>query len=281
MIHKVQKILLPGDKWVYYQLYIGIQKANEFLCDHFYPTIEILKQEEIIEKWFFIRYNDPEFHLRVRLELSDSLKVNEVVSAMNKCFSQPFSQEVIWDVGISTYKREVDRYGGKAMQLAEEVFFIDSEINVSILKNPNFRTKDFEWKSGVYLMFFYLNVFYPGLREKIQFMEEIRDAFVDEFELKKDLKIEIDRKYRELSNYVKQVIDNFNPVDSTYLSSLTKKLMDYNSLDFDYTTKVQIQSSLIHMSLNRLFSNRNREQEFICYDFLLRALKSKQAILRK
>ncbi|WP_136468524.1 thiopeptide-type bacteriocin biosynthesis protein [Flagellimonas onchidii] len=280
MDNKIQCSYFPGDKWLYYQVYIGLQNANKFLCQFLYPRIFTLSKEKLIKRWFFIRYSDPEHHLRIRFELLDLMCLGKVIQVMSECFNQPFCREAIWNIQINTYKPEIERYGRGTMELAEEVFFFDSEMIVSILKNPKFKTEDFEWKSGIYMTLLYLNLFYPKFDAKLDFIQRVRDAYANEFNLNKDSRIRLNEKYRSLRSEIENCVDNFIPIDGKSSdephSSLKEKLKKYQSIITD-SDRESVLTSLIHMSLNRLFSNKNREQEFVCYDFILRACKSKLA----
>lgn len=273
-----QESFLPGDKWVYYQVYIGVLNANKFLCDYFFPVVRELKNQGVINKWFFIRYGDPEFHLRIRFELKHKSNFDKVVSVMHDCFCKPFCQESIWEVQLNTYHRELERYGKNTIDLAEEVFYLDSEIIASVLKNPDYKLNGIEWKSAIYMILCYLDGFRFDLADKIQFIQKVKDAFANEFKLDKSIKVKMAKNYRIHCQHLDKAIDNFNLViaDYDYLEKLKAKLKE-NNKNFNENIKSQILSSLIHMSLNRLFVNKNREQEFLCYDFLLQILKTKRA----
>ena len=58
---------MTGDKWLYYKLYCGVRISDSLLTDLVLPLVIKLTTESLIEKWFFIRYSDPENHIRLRL----------------------------------------------------------------------------------------------------------------------------------------------------------------------------------------------------------------------
>lgn len=64
----------PGDEWVFFKLYGGIAICDKILFTHVLPLTNFLESEGTIDKWFFIRYSDPEFHLRIRLHTKDRKK---------------------------------------------------------------------------------------------------------------------------------------------------------------------------------------------------------------
>src|SRR5207253_2796057 len=76
---------------------------------------------------FFIRYGDPQWHLRVRVfgdpdVLRDSIQL-KLLDALREFIDSGF----VWRVQFDTYQREVERYGGdEAMLLTEKAFHADS-----------------------------------------------------------------------------------------------------------------------------------------------------------
>ena len=64
---KVNNIFIPGDEWIYIQLYCGELSIDEILRNQFFSLLKKFKKANIIDKWFFIRYSAPSSHLRLRI----------------------------------------------------------------------------------------------------------------------------------------------------------------------------------------------------------------------
>src|SRR5262249_13829844 len=62
----VPRLLPPGSAWLYARLYTGETVADGLLTDTIGPFARGLLDDGAIDRWFFMRYRDPEFHLRVR-----------------------------------------------------------------------------------------------------------------------------------------------------------------------------------------------------------------------
>jgi hypothetical protein len=62
----MKRVFLPGSEILYIKLYASNRTLENMLGDVIYPFTEDLLEKHIIAKWFFIRYNDPESHLRIR-----------------------------------------------------------------------------------------------------------------------------------------------------------------------------------------------------------------------
>ena len=85
--------------------------------------------------WFFIRYGDPEWHLRVRFHGDPSRLQSGVLPRLHAALEPLLADGRIWRVQLDTYEREVERYGGpEGIGLAERLFQIDSEAVLAILE---------------------------------------------------------------------------------------------------------------------------------------------------
>src|SRR3546814_1711963 len=65
----IQRSFPPGSEWVYLKLYLGQGECDRLLMKEVNGFINRLKQEGLLQKWFFIRYADPEYNLRIRVLL--------------------------------------------------------------------------------------------------------------------------------------------------------------------------------------------------------------------
>ncbi|MGB8194413.1 MAG: lantibiotic dehydratase, partial [Chitinophagaceae bacterium] len=83
----VKRKFSPGSEWVYFKLYCGAKSADKILLDAIKPLTENLLQDQSIDRWFFIRYNDPDFHIRLRLHVEDANKTGYVIQQVNAYIS--------------------------------------------------------------------------------------------------------------------------------------------------------------------------------------------------
>ena len=70
-----------------------MQSADLVIRSLIAPLIEELRSQGIIDSWFFIRFEDPEHHLRLRLHLPNVSKVGEVIVKM---YSLLISELGVW-----------------------------------------------------------------------------------------------------------------------------------------------------------------------------------------
>jgi lantibiotic biosynthesis protein len=69
----------PGSEWFYAKLYTGPVMADDILCNVVRPLIDRSRDLQAIDRWFFIRYADPSFHLRLRLHERNQRSLTHVV----------------------------------------------------------------------------------------------------------------------------------------------------------------------------------------------------------
>jgi thiopeptide-type bacteriocin biosynthesis protein len=131
-----RRVKLPGSDWLYVKLYTALSIEDDLLVGPIRELASGSREAGMIERWFFVRYADPQSHIRLRfqgvpLTLSERLlpKVLEWAQDLVK-------KDLCLRFAIDTYEPEIERYGGTAaIDLAEELFFLDSE---SVLRLQRF-----------------------------------------------------------------------------------------------------------------------------------------------
>ncbi|MHB8461788.1 MAG: lantibiotic dehydratase [Vulcanimicrobiaceae bacterium] len=118
----------PGSSWIYMKVYLGKIVANMVLLDAFAPLIAELKAAGAIDRWFFVRYTDPAFHLRVRLHAVNDQAADHVRAQAVAVTRSLLACGIVDRITFDTYQPEYERYGG-ATELAaiETLFTIDSD----------------------------------------------------------------------------------------------------------------------------------------------------------
>lgn len=125
---------LPGGEWLYMNIYMSQTNAHRFLLQTLNPFVDELKQSQLILEWFFIRYSDPKFHLRVRLKCELHHQA-EVIEKMHTWISNSFHESLTSHFSLGTYEREIERYGGEGViDSAEGYFSGDSESALQLIR---------------------------------------------------------------------------------------------------------------------------------------------------
>lgn len=276
----MQRNFCLGSEWIYYKIYTGVQSANVVLTEKLYPVILELQQENILVKWFFIRYKDPEEHLRIRFLIENKQNLSIVILKLHDVFDELLQNDVVWKVQTDTYQREIERYGENTIENSESVFCFDSEMILKYLE-----LKQYLEKPETQLLFSFLavdrflNSFGLTNLEKMNLLEHWQLSFKTEFNADKILKKELDKNFRELfqkmNNFINknsksafselyEIIENKETANRVFIQNIKKELQIPLS---------QFLSSHVHMMINRQYTSKQRKYELLIYDHLYRYYK--------
>ncbi|TYB40793.1 lantibiotic dehydratase [Actinomadura chibensis] len=116
---------LPGaSPWLFVKLYGSPERQTELLTRHFPDLLAAWSAEP---RWWFVRYRDPEPHIRLRIALADSMEFGIAAARVGSWAQRLRRSALLRDVQITTYYPETGRWGnGLLMAAAEEVFSADS-----------------------------------------------------------------------------------------------------------------------------------------------------------
>lgn len=277
-----------GDEWLYYKIYCGSKTADFILIEKIKAIADTLEDKGIIDKWFFIRYLDPEKHLRLRFHISDFTQYNTILKIVHDQFSPLVSQNIISRIQTDTYKRELERYGDKAIGFVENLFYYDSMFTISVLETLKHSDGKNRWQVALISIDNILNDFELRIEEKCDLTLSLRESYFKEYNGDKDLQIKLDTKYRSLKTDIQLAMENGNWAEEKKgsISSLIKQRSKHNKPEIKKIIGIhksenlseeisKLIANIIHMHLNRLFMGKNRINEFIIYDFLSRYYKTK------
>jgi len=80
----MKRTFILGEEWLYYKIYCGAKTADLLLTDTLRPLLNRLTATNQINQWFFIRYTDPENHIRLRLHFNDIETMGWVIQVSKK-----------------------------------------------------------------------------------------------------------------------------------------------------------------------------------------------------
>ncbi|HEU5227975.1 MAG TPA: lantibiotic dehydratase, partial [Ktedonobacteraceae bacterium] len=124
----------PGQAWTYVKLYAADSRHNEIIVRSLRSVVQQLQEQGLLDRWFYIRYRDPEPHLRVRFHASEEETQHTLLLATLEWSHELIQQQVIRKVCVDTYEREIERYGGPdIINAMEEIFSADSTIVSNLL----------------------------------------------------------------------------------------------------------------------------------------------------
>jgi lantibiotic biosynthesis protein len=124
----------PGSDWLYLKMYGPPTFQDDLIADELAPFAEFAISAALARCWFFIRYSDPDPHLRIRFRGKPDVLLNRLMAQVCSWASSLVADGLCTHFGFDTYEREVERYGGEAgVELAEDLFAIDSRAAAALL----------------------------------------------------------------------------------------------------------------------------------------------------
>jgi thiopeptide-type bacteriocin biosynthesis protein len=278
----VNRNFFLGDEWLYYKLYCGAQSADNILTKVIAHCVSELVMKREIGKWFFIRYSDPHNHLRIRFQLQIGCDINDIISKLNAKMRQLVANRLIWKVQTDTYNREIERYGNDLIEHAEQLFHNDSVSTLDLL-NKLPKDDQYRWTAGLVSMDKYFSDFGFDLNRKQRF---VKNVVLKNYLQFNDNKIVLNKKYRMHKNLIDNLLgnkmfqnDQKNLLDIIYNSRSIRNSHCCNIIAekvSEYKLHEYIQS-YIHMSINRIFQEKQRDYELTLYYFLYKFYTSVQA----
>ena len=278
---KRQRAYIPGETWVYYKLYTGIKTSDILLMKVIYPVVRELLYKGLIRSYFFIRYTDPDFHLRVRFLLKDECFTGEVMAVVKQHLRKFVNSGEVWKVQLDTYVRELERYHPLLIELSEWLFYYDSECVIQLLRRiEKEHHEEYRWMIALSLIDLLFDDFKFRIEDRSEIMIKMSDSYKKEFGFNMYNAKQFNTKYRQNRLIIESVLAN-TISDKRFgilYNCVLKRSKDICPIVSDIQRicnryKINIQDllhSYVHISLNRLFRSRNRIHELVLYDFMKR-----------
>jgi thiopeptide-type bacteriocin biosynthesis protein len=270
---------IPGSEWLYLKIYTGVKTADLILEEAIQYLVEYLQENSYISKWFFIRYNDPKPHLRVRFRLNNTNDYSKILDRINDNLQEYIESGEISSILIDTYNREIERYGENTIEEAETLFCKNSKFTLQCLHY------DDEEKIIVSLFCIdvILNKLNLSVNDKLNWIKDFNRAFKQEFNADKKLNSQLDKKYREFKPKYLDFIrsEEFSEERNYIIFNIEESNLALQNVIKHHenpTLENSLQSffqSIFHMNINRLFVSNQRLFEMVIYDYLLRYFKMK------
>ena len=282
---KVARNYILGSKWLYLKLYCNPPLSNEILLKKLMPLLKPF-QLSGLKSWFFIRYWDSGYHIRLRLLINDADQAR-ILTLLRNRLTATVNYHLIREYSADTYRRELERYGVDMIEQMEDFFYVSSElilryINASVKESFPYKYHSLAFVSVQQM----ISICLPELNDQISFLQQMVNAFYVEFSTDKNLKVDLDLKYRELKSEIKKDLINPGYYGKIRLKKYEAKFLQVTSTTqqkmnkFEVKRQLQLLADMIHMHLNRLFIDRQRHQELVTYYCLYKYQLSIRAMRR-
>ena len=276
---KPKRTFSPGSEWIYLKIYSGTKTVENIFIEKIFPWLTAELNQGTLDKWFFLRYLDPEYHIRLRI-FSTKPDRMQLINRLHDVLSEEIEQETIWKIQIDTYKKEIERYGVTTIDDSEAIFWHDSTAVAEILTALKDSPEEVRWHVATRGIDEMLNDFKFSLKEKIAIMEDMNRSFQAEFNATTPTgRHQLSAKYRTHRMKLIQLLseniqDGFTEIFDKRSNGYSKNI---SAIKSSKENQIRLIRSYVHMFINRLFRSRQRQIELILYDMLHQHYKSQLA----
>jgi len=270
----------PGSEWLYAKIYTGMHSAAALLGGVLGSFVQGVMTSGDADRWFFLRYADPDPHIRLRFHGTPDRIWGRVFPGLRQVLDPNLANGSVWRLQLDTYEPETLRYGGLGNQeRTERIFMADSDAALGILAgNPGAEGERMRWCTALASVDAYFTSADLSVAQRLKNVRDRCAGFDKEFPLSGPA---LGQRFREVRKGLEALLDQRpqgpRSRDLTYLEARTARIRPIlgemgilASVGALTTPMDAILASLIHMSVNRLLSSAQRAQEAVIYHMLAR-----------
>ena len=272
----------PGSTWLYAKLYAGTSSADAMLRDLVTPLVEEVLADGVAAQFFFIRYADPDHHLRLRFRGDPARLAGELLPRLHARLAPALATTLAWRLQLDTYEREVERYGGDhAIALAEDLFAADSDAVLAIVgATPGDAGAQARWRLTLRGLDRLLDDLGMTVADRLALVTSVRDGFGAEQGMDTAFQRRLGDKFRvhrdELAALLVAPADDPDHPLGPGLVALARRSARIAPIAAALRTVpltaslASLAASFLHMHVNRMLPSMHRAQELVLYDLLRR-----------
>lgn len=269
-----EQAYMPGSNWAYLELYSHPIKSNTLLKGFLISLLISLKED--IEKWYFIRFNDPSPHLRLRINFFDKNKVGKLLLQLYESFSSLLFKGIVSDIQIKTYFPEWQRYGFAGIEAVEDIFHKDSQYVISMLREE--LSEEMVYVDTLFWMDEVFTLLYESSQDKIDAVILVGKTFANELNWDKHTFKKINFDFKAIEVYLS---DENRQVRHLLHSNSLATIENILILNKQQSQIERLVVDIVHMHVNRLFHSYQRVHEALLYQYLLKYLKKQDAYSKR
>lgn len=271
---------VPGGEWSFLKVYAGLERQDEIIAGPLPELLAALRQEGLVDRWFYIRYADPFPHLRIRVRSADAPRALAALAAWG---AEVVDAGLSSDLAVASYAPEIARYGGPDTYDAVEQFFEhNSEVSMQLIAQRPGPTPEHLAVVAVDTLYRQWGI---GLTERVTLIPGGRDedATRKEFQKHRDYLCELlspwDRQPHATAREHRSRLAEVFAFQEQAARKASARVRDAAAAGRLVGTEAEILGSLAHMQINRLLPiDLAREER--CYGlwrYALRAVRGRLA----
>jgi thiopeptide-type bacteriocin biosynthesis protein len=285
----VQRRFPPGSEWLYLKLFTGPATADQVLLGTA-PLLAASAATGKINSWHFIRYGDPDWHIRLRLHGPPEVLLGDLLPQLRDLTEPLLQTGQIWRTQLDTYERELERYGGPlGIEPAERIFHADSEAVIAIMSQLRGDAgADLRWRVALRGIDQLFDDFGLTLAQRREIARRCKRGYGQELGADSAFEHAVSARFRGERPSLELMIGK--DVSPPAEISGCFRALDYrsaaiaapaasiraisDSLVPDASGLAELAISLAHMHVNRLLRSAQRAQELVLYEMLDRLYTS-------
>jgi thiopeptide-type bacteriocin biosynthesis protein len=124
----------PGSSWLFAKIYCPGDREDAVIAAALPDFSRNALASELADSWFFIRYADPDTHVRLRFHGDPDRLSRQLFPQVCRWAQELMDRGACAKFVFDTYEQEIERYGGPdGMSAAERLFHADSRAAVDLV----------------------------------------------------------------------------------------------------------------------------------------------------
>jgi len=255
----------PGSDWLYLKLYSPQSFEADLIAGPLREFADLVIGRDLSDGWFFVRYTDPDPHLRLRFHGDPDVLLGRLLPEICEWASDLVADATCTRFAIDTYEREVERYGGEdGMRVAERLFAVDSSIVAQMLQLSRSGQMLLDMTNlAVVSVDDLLDALGVNAEQRVELYRESTVTRPDDGEAYRSRKNEL----REILGRPSVLADQHGPLAALLgarRAAMAPIAAELSSLERDnrlYRSRAQLLRAYVHMHANRLLGTDARSEQ--------------------
>lgn len=271
-IPQAERQYMPGSNWMFLKLYGLHSREEEFIGFMLRTFCEGILKQGKADQFFFMRYADPEPHIRLRFHGNSEHLTAELLPEVYRWALYLQQEGLLTRLVVDTYEPEIERYGGPALiGLAESVFATDSQTTALWLGLKRTGQIGLSMEMiGTISVIDIMEQFNVPFADQLKLLDSMafRKEYLEEFRKERRLYLSLGDSFHDWENLLKhrdgKILYEGMKARRHALRQYQKAVRDQEEDGLLYNSFYNILSSMIHLHLNRLLGiDRRREKKVL------------------
>ncbi|SDX29151.1 thiopeptide-type bacteriocin biosynthesis domain-containing protein [Marininema mesophilum] len=279
------RIKLPGSDCLYIKVYMAKSRQNDFISRPLSHFVKNAREEGLVQRWFFMRYGDPDNHLRIRFFGEPERLIASLIPTIHTWAERLVEEGLIQKLTIDAYDPEFERYGGpQLIHHAERVFEADSDLVAYLVNQIRFGKIEFpeEFVASMNMLDF-MEQYGLNFEDRLLWLDQMvqPDEHRKEFQLWRRAIVECtlhNPVWAQLLGVDQEIIKGLADKRNQGITEFKSQMERIQEQNLLWNHPHKILGSMLHMTCNRLMGDNSKEMK--ARAFARHALYSQQ-YLRK